>query len=64
MTPAAASTVGRDRVVAFGWEKNLVRFKVLKIGSGTQDLLGPRAHIPWNASLLFSVLASRKCLLC
>ena len=44
-------------------EKNLERFKVLKMGSRDSRPLGSRALFLGAASLLFSVLASRKCLL-
>ena len=56
-----AQQVGLDTV----WEKETRDgIKVLKMGPGDSRPLGSRALLLGAASLLFSVLASRKYLLC
>lgn len=60
---AAASAAGRNRRTVWGKETR-DRIKVLKMGPGDSRPLGSRALFLRATSLLFSVLASRKYLLC
>ena len=66
MLPAVASVAGRDQkrsTQSFG-KKTRDRMKVLKMRPGNSRLLGSRVLFPRATSLLLSVLASRKYLLC